>query len=372
MLLLSAYNTASHHYWCEGLMAQFSQYEWTYLSLPARYFAWRMRGNGLSWTYENHAELHQPYDLIVATSMVDLATLRGLNPQLHNVPALLYFHENQFAYPVSKQQADIVAAQMVSLYSAITAQRIVFNSEYNRSTFFDGLAALLKKLPDHVPKGIVEELTNKSSVLFVPLVNAPQVAGTRSKQASAIRKIVWNHRWEYDKGPEQLLAFATALPQGLPIKVHVVGQQFRQMPEAFAQVRQCLQDKKYLGEFGFIANKAEYLALLGQSDFVLSTALHDFQGLSILEAVQVGCVPIVPNRLAYQEIFDAQYRYPSRLDKPVEEAVGLIDKLQEFLAKPIEQLHVPSVAELEWRVLKPAYEHIIEHCRDLKTGRQGV
>ena len=105
---------------------------------------------------------------------------------------------------------------------------------------------------------------------------------------------------------------------------------------------------------------------------MLSTALHDFQGLSILEAVQAGCVPIVPNRLAYQEIFDAQYKYPSRLDKPVEEAVGLMDKLQEFLAKPIDQLHVPSVAELEWRTLRSAYEHIIEHCRDLKTGRQGV
>lgn len=353
-------------------MAQFTQHEWTYLSLPARYFAWRIRGNGLSWTYENQAELFQPFDLIIATSMVDLATLRGLNPQLHNVPALLYFHENQFAYPVSKQQADIVAAQMVSLYSALAAQHIVFNSEYNRATFLRGLAKLLKKLPDHVPKGIVETLTNKSSVLFVPLIDTQLPERNQQEPCRTVTNIVWNHRWEYDKGPAQLLAFAAALPQGLPIKVHVVGQQFRQIPEAFGEVRQCLQEKNYLGKFGFIANKAAYLGLLAECDFVISTALHDFQGLSVLEAVQAGCVPIVPNRLAYKEIFEEQYRYASYIDEPSQEALGLIAKLQAFIDRPPKQIGAPSVARIEWQTLKPAYKHIIEHCRDLKTGRQGV
>ncbi len=51
-------------------------------------------------------------------------------------------------------------------------------------------------------------------------------------------------------------------------------------------------------------NKREYQALLQQSNVVLSTALHDFQGIAVLEGVAAGCIPVVPNRLAYPELFE--------------------------------------------------------------------
>ena len=49
ILLLSAYDAQSHKRWRTGLVAQFPEYQWTVLSLAARFFSWRLRGNAYSW-----------------------------------------------------------------------------------------------------------------------------------------------------------------------------------------------------------------------------------------------------------------------------------------------------------------------------------
>ena len=168
-LLLSAYAAQSHVQWQESLLAMFAQWRWQVLSLPPRYFSWRIRGNPLYWSLAEREVLEEQWDLLVATSMVDLATLRGLVPSLARVPTLLYFHENQFEYPQHRQRHGLVEAQMVSLYSALAADHVAFNSGYNRDTFLAGCDALLGKLPDRVPPGITARLARKSSVLPVPL-----------------------------------------------------------------------------------------------------------------------------------------------------------------------------------------------------------
>src|SRR5690606_38685393 len=104
-------------------------------------------------------------------------------------------------------------AQMVNLYSALSAQKIVFNSQHNRESFLQGVDALLKKLPDEVPENLVEILRSKSCCLPVPLVQDTSAVMTEStvRIKSTAQQIVWNHRWEYDKGPERLLALIQKL-----------------------------------------------------------------------------------------------------------------------------------------------------------------
>jgi len=99
ILLLSAYDAASHKQWRQALVSNLSEHDWSVLTLPDRHFSWRIRGNALSWAAEQEKTLQQPFELIIATSMVDLATLKGIVPRLAAIPTLLYFHENQFAYP---------------------------------------------------------------------------------------------------------------------------------------------------------------------------------------------------------------------------------------------------------------------------------
>lgn len=311
VLLLSAYDAASHRSWHQSLIQGLVDFEWQLLSLPPRHFSWRVRGNPLYWSHQQRDVLEQPYDVVLATSMVDLATLRGLVPALAAIPTVLYFHENQFAYPQGQSKHGVIEAQVVSVYSAMAADCILFNSDYNRISFFQGVTALLDKLPDFVPPNLVAELTHKSQVLPVPVsVCTPSDGGLPTLRCDEPLQLVWNHRWEYDKGPEELLQLTERLiARQLRFTLHVVGQQFRTQPAEFEAVRMLLDKHGSLGCWGYVDEREQYLSLLRDCDVVLSTARHDFQGLSVLEACALGCTPLVPDALVYPEWFGRSFRY---------------------------------------------------------------
>lgn len=325
VLLLSAYAARSHVHWQQSLLAMFPDWHWQVLSLPPRHFSWRIRGNPLYWSLAQREQLEQDHDLLIATSMVDLATLRGLVPSLAGLPSLLYFHENQFDYPQRDQQASLLEAQMVSLYSALAADCLAFNSAYNRDTFVAGVDALLHKLPDRVPPGVASTLAGKACVLPVPIdvdsgepvaARWPGTIGTGSQRPL---RLLWSGRFEHDKGGESLWYTLHELEgAGLDYELAVSGQQFRSSPAVFSRIETEFAHR--LVHFGYLPSLADYRALLGAADIVLSTAQHEFQGLAVLEAVACGCLPAVPDRQAYPEIYPARFRYHSWPLDPAREA----------------------------------------------------
>jgi glycosyltransferase involved in cell wall biosynthesis len=360
ILLLSAYDADSHIYWREGLVRNLSEHDWTVLSLPGRYFSWRMRGNSLSWAFGEAETLSKPYDLVIATSMTDLSSLRGFVPSLANTPTLVYFHENQFAYPSSGKEFKSVEPCILNLYTALSADYCLFNSEYNRRTLLEGAEALLAKLPDHVPAGIVERIEERSCVLPVPL-NEDSFLEHRERTGEF--HITWNHRWEFDKNPQLLLDSMIKLDQaGVDFTLHVVGQQFRKMPKQFEQLKTQLGPK--IGHWGYMESRSAYQTLLQQSDVVLSTALHDYQGIAVLEGAAAGAYPVVPDRLAYTELFPKECRYES-FDKNVNqvenEAVSLAKALETLIKNKQAGVHIEKVdvSHLEWSVLAENYRQII-------------
>lgn len=358
VLLLSGYDAPSHKRWREGLAAAFPDWSWTQLALPPRHFKWRMRGSGFLWAQTEQQYLNREYDLLVATSMVDLACLRGLMPKLARLPSLVYFHENQFAYPTRQQQKANVEPQLVNLFSAACADRIAFNSRYNQDSFFQGVEDLLRRLPDAFPAATLDKLMASSQVLPVPLEAECYVANRADPNTLTL---VWNHRWEYDKGPDRLLAalrlFVAERSQSVPVKIHVVGQQFRQEPQAFAELKPLLSRAGLLGHWGFVADPKDYRQLLAQCHGVLSTALHDFQGLSVLEGAAAGCRPLVPDREAYPEWFAPCYRYASYPQQPDREARAMADSLLRWQADfQAGQLVAPAPVDfLSWERWRPSY-----------------
>lgn len=362
-LLLSAYDAPSHRRWRQSLVAALADIEWTSLSLPPRYFRWRIRANSLHWALSEKACLQQSWDLLLATSMVDISGLRALVPSLSQVPTALYFHENQFAYPRGHHQDSSLEPQMMTLYSALCADILVFNSRYNRDSFLQGVASTLHKMPDFVPSGVADSLAKKSRVIPVPLESAcfcpPQ------PHAEMRPQVIWNHRWEYDKNPELLLATCDHLSDGgrspLPFVLHVTGQQFRYQPPAFERLRRLLQATDSLGTWGFVQSRADYRALLARCDLVLSTADHDFQGLSVLEAVAAGCLPLLPAHQVYPEWFAADHCYPVSGDLPTD-ARCLAEKLQMLMSlyHADRWPDVPSVAHFGMDSLLPDYRRLVE------------
>jgi glycosyltransferase involved in cell wall biosynthesis len=363
ILLLSPYDAMSHRYWHEGLVKHCINHDFTVVTLPARYFSWRFRGNSLSLAFDGR--LAGPWDLVLATSMTDLSALVGMRPELATCRRLLYFHENQFAYPTLGDPKHQVERQITSLYSALSADQLIFNSAFNRTSFLLGVEKLLARLPDQVPAGIVEKLRQQSTLQPVPLYDdcfeRMSKLSAENDRPLSVRTprlaIVWNHRWEYDKGVDALQRLVIAmLASKLDFEFHLIGQSFRSVPPALQQVKLMLEEAGRLGVCGFIPARKDYLALLARSHVVLSTAIHEFQGVAVLEAVAAGCLPVVPDALAYQDFIPACWRYK---DSP--QALRMLDKLARQLANQA----LPAAP----RVLNLAWSHQQDQWEALLTSR---
>jgi glycosyltransferase involved in cell wall biosynthesis len=359
VLLLSPYDAHSHRRWRQGLVAAFPEWQWTVLTLPPRFFLWRVRSNSLTWAFSERETLEQAYDVLIATSMTDLSALKGLVPSLAKVPTLVYCHENQFAYPDRREQQRN-EPMVISLYAMLAADRVVFNSAWNRDSFLQGAKAFLQQMPDAVPAGVPESIAVKSNIIPVPLEAHWFEGGEQEARNDRPFTIVWNHRWEYDKAPERMFAALLALHEaGLDFRVHVIGQQFRNQPPVFAEMYPLLKD--YIGQWGMIENDDDYQQLLRQSHVVLTTALHEFQGMAVLEAVASGCVPVVPDRLAYPEFVPDACCYPSSPDDPGRESAAIAEHMKTLCARYYngDLPAAPAVLDLSWSRLSAAYREEI-------------
>ncbi|WP_018881257.1 DUF3524 domain-containing protein [Thioalkalivibrio sp. ALE30] len=338
ILLLSAYRADSHAAWVDWLTTTFGQFDWEVQELPGRHFRWRIRGNPVSWL-DRLAGVEA--DAVIATSMVDLATLRGLHPSLARPPTLYYVHENQFAYPVGRDQVDSVEPQMVQIYAALAADRVAFNSAFNRDSFLDGMDALLSRMPDHVPEGLRTRLQARSEVLPVPV--APPAAADNPRDP---RLILWNHRWEYDKAPEVFVEALLRLREaGVDFRLALLGARPAQPPEALQRLRATLGDRIVADDK---LPRREYEDLLGRAGIVVSTALHEFQGLAVLEATAAGATPLVPDALAYRE------QYPDTCRYPAGDGAALTERLRHWLQQgtppaPDVRAWLPARLEPRWQ-----------------------
>lgn len=57
--------------------------------------------------------------------------------------------------------------------------------------------------------------------------------------------------------------------------------------------------------------KDQYHTLLGESKIVFSANLQETLGISCYEGAIVNCVPLVPDRLSYTEMYSSIFKYPS-------------------------------------------------------------
>lgn len=358
ILLLSGYEALSQAQWSRDLIAMCPEYEWHTIALPARYFSWRMRGSPLSLAAQDRTTLLAEYDLIVATSTIDLSVVQSIYQNLRSTPSLLYFHENQFAYPKGHQPQSVVDWQMVNLYSALRADRILFNSHYNQKSFVQGIERLFKKLPDLVPKDVPGQLLSKSAVVPVPIHVPEQHDNTRTETL----KILWNHRWEWDKNPELLEAIIRRCDQlKLNVQFNVTGQQFRQIPEAFDRIKK--DCPHLLRQIGFIKEIDEYRRRVSECDVVLSTAIHEFQGVAVMEAVALGCTPLLPESLSYPEYFSKEFLFQAFEDNE-KSAKAVVDKIIDWQQKG--RPAAPDMSPFCREALTPDYRQQIRSV--LQTG----
>ncbi len=235
---------------------------------------------------------------------------------------------------------------MVNLYTALAADSVVFNSAYNRDSFIDGARTFLKKMPENLPAAKpLEALRERAKVLPVPIASRAE-----AYQPRLPHRIVWNHRWEHDKNPEDFFTVLFALSDaGLAFELAVLGQRFRQAPAIFEQAEQRLA--KHIIAWG-PQPETEYRELLDSAGIVVSTTWHEFQGLAIMEAAQRGALPLVPDRLCFPALYPAAYRYDGTRE-------GLYARLYDWLTDPASRPEPLDTIAWEWPAWHAAYRQLL-------------
>uniref|UniRef100_A0A182MA70 tRNA-queuosine alpha-mannosyltransferase n=1 Tax=Anopheles culicifacies TaxID=139723 RepID=A0A182MA70_9DIPT len=301
ILILEAFYGGSHKQLIDVLIENFNEEEYDLLTIPAKKWHWCARMSALHFAGRIPAT-HQ-YRTIFCSSVLNLSELIGMRVDLASCRKIVYFHENQLCYPVRDTKERDVQYGINQITSCLCADKVLFNSRYNMISFLESIHSFLNVVPNMSFKGVRDQIAPKCDVLYFPVE-----FGCLSKKSSPTENtenkplhIIWPHRWEHDKNPEQLVEALLALQEkGVNFHVSILGERFETIPKCFETIEDQLHGKVI--QFGSLPRE-DYRRTLAEGDVVISTALHEFYGVAMLEAVYSGCVPLAPNRLVYPELY---------------------------------------------------------------------
>ena len=309
ILLVSPYHGGSHASWAYGLKRH-SQHNIELLTLPDRFWKWRMHGGAVTLAQRFLGDHQQP-DIILATDMLDLTTFLALTRQITaDVPTVLYMHENQLTYPLPNEGVTGPMRRQggerdhhyafVNFSSMLAASQVAFNSSFHREAWFEALPKFLRHFPEYNVLDSVKELHRKSCILPVGIETDDFQPAEAKSRRSDPPMIIWNQRWEYDKNPAQLFgALRDVADRGIEFQLAICGQAFGKIPSEFKGAKEIFGNR--LVHLGF-ANYEQYRCLLAQATLTVSTADHEFFGVAILEAMAAGTFAVLPHRLSYPEL----------------------------------------------------------------------
>ncbi|MGD8963271.1 MAG: DUF3524 domain-containing protein [Desulfobacterales bacterium] len=301
-LLLEPFFGGSHREFARGLVS-YSRHQIDLVTLPARFWKWRMRGAALYFIRKIPSL--KSYDGMLTTGLMSLSDFKALSKG-PCPPTMTYFHETQLTYPLAPGEHMDFQFGFTDITSALAADRILFNSRTHRDAFFLRLPGFLKMMPEYRPLWLVEKIRAKADVLYPGCrFLADGLAG-----ADAPREfpplIIWNHRWEFDKNPEQFFeALDAVLANGAEFHLALLGENFQAVPKAFGSARE--RYGKRIVQYGYVQSREEYIQWLQRGAIVISTARQENFGIAVVEAIRFGCVPLLPDRLAYPEIIPPQF-----------------------------------------------------------------
>ncbi len=371
ILIVSPYHGGSHQAWAEGYQAH-SRHEVTLLTLPAHFWKWRMHGGAvtLSRRWLAGSDSRQQPDLILATDMLDLTTFLALTrSRTANVPTVLYMHENQLTYPLPSDPAKGPMRRQlgerdrhyafINYVSMLAADQVLFNSRYHLDTFFDALPPFLRHYPEYNELDTIDLLRQKSEVLPVGIDLRRFDPATAGSDPTAAPLILWNQRLEYDKNPEGFISVLVDLAaEGVPFRVALCGERFGQAGEKWEEGVAALGERVIHNGY---ADEETYRRLLWESAITVSTAGHEYFGISIIEAIYTHTFPLLPARLSYPELVPAEFHaeclYRGRPD--------LLKRLRLALAEPAVTREIAAgmaaaVARYDWDALARDYDDRLE------------
>lgn len=131
------------------------------------------------------------------------------------------------------------------------------------------------------------------------------VDGLLARQDTAkTDQVMWPHRYNDDKQPE--------IAEDLAADFNMVITQKMQL------------------------DKESYYDTMAGSKVIFSCALHENLGISVMEAVLTGAIPVVPDRCSYSEMYLPEFKYPSEWTANFESYTKNRDKVVNFIKEKID------------------------------------
>lgn len=356
-LFLEPFFGGSHKDFAQGLVSH-SRHKIDLVTLPARFWKWRMRGAALYFVKKIPSPEH--YHGLITTDLMSLSDLTSLWRR-SPLPSLVYFHENQLTYPLAPGEHMDVQFGFTDITTALAADQVLFNSHTHCNAFFRELPDFLNLMPEYRPKWVIDEIRKKADVLY-PGCRFPAQEKTIPTMATADLPplIIWNHRWEFDKNPKDFFdALDAVLERGLNFRLALLGENFQMVPKEFIAAKERYQDRVVW--YGYEASGEKYREWLVQGTIVISTAKQENFGISVIEAIRYGCIPLLPDRLSYPEIlpkaFHDDFLYQDQKD--------LVEKLCFFILNyPKFRITCQNLSEamsrFAWKNLIDRYDEILE------------
>ena len=322
ILIVDSFFTGSHKYWGEQLQNRLP-FPVELVTLSGKHWKWRMEGGAYELA-QKFKKLSEKPKVIIATDMVNIPLFYAFaNIAKDEIPCILYFHENQFAYPISNLDTQKTNKRdnhysFINLTSSLYANNLVFNSEFNRNSFFNGATKLLNELPRNTLN-----LEGLNTNIIYPGIEYP----TSFNYNQSIPILLWNHRWEHDKNPELFIKGIEVLQRkSIDFKLIILGKgtEKEEVKKLFEK-----QFKNELIHCGYVEGRESYLKLISKATHIPVTSKHDFFGLSIAEAMSYNCFAILPNHQAYPEHLLGNeksgviYNYPNGFFKALEDNISV-------------------------------------------------
>lgn len=345
VLAVEPYFGGSHEAFLESVIPR-SRHEWTRLTGPARHWKWRMRNAPLALSRQlseklanNESHFQKQIDVVFCSDMLDLAQWRGflcggvqdgrfesspvaraLN-RIAMLPAITYFHENQWTYPRSPLAREDAHYGYTNLLTAIASDEVWFNSAFHREEFLRESRKFVARMPDGQGTHDLDRLADRS-VVIPPGFEAVGIAEASplDSQTSHRLRIGWASRWEYDKRPDRFeLLLAKLSDLQVDFELILLGNRPAKPSPHLKSIQQQYADR--ILYCGFAESRSLYRDQLRKMDVIVSTADHEFFGIAICEAISAGAIPVLPDALSYPELVRSDFRYRS-----LDEAADMIKR----------------------------------------------
>jgi len=306
ILYVEPYYSGSHKSWIDQY-SNVSSHSIKILSLPGNKWKWRIHGGAITLAEKLNSK-NFCLDLIICSDFVNLPVFKSLlNEKYKNLPIVMYFHENQITYPWSPHDKDKELKRdlhyhFINYSSSLVSDFNYFNSNYHFISYINGLKKYLKKMPDFNNFNTIDSITRKSKVLNIGC-DLDKFNKYKCNRDNSIPIILWNHRWEFDKNPDDFFNILFEIKKDeIEFKLVVLGEKFENYPLIFDKAKDKLKDN--ILAFDYVDSFSTYAKWLWKCDILPVTSNQDFFGISIIEASFCNTIPILPNRLSYPEIFD--------------------------------------------------------------------